>query len=301
MLLGWNASVKKGGITKQAVNEALHISREPSYSDENDRLHQEAVEVLPEVIAEIVGYAKSSLRQEGLHLLIDIGAMTTDVATFNLFYDKSEKQDKYPIYSAEVEHLGVYELHKNLLLEKTNKIIDESSLDESDKEKMQQEAIKYVNKIDRDGFEEFKSIFDNITNNELIGNFKKQIGSVFNDTWQNRISNFDKDALQHRKFCFLFICGGGSQIAIYKDAVNDWSKKLQKNLRLCGFSSKSLSEPRNFEAPDLPPNSFHRMAVAYGLSFPPEEIGKIIPKSEIPNIEKSVAIEKENDGGNYEK
>ncbi|MFI3220495.1 MAG: hypothetical protein QX189_15450, partial [Methylococcales bacterium] len=130
---------------------------------------------------------------------------------------------------------------------------------------------------------------------------KKQIGSVFNDTWQNRISNFDKDALQNRKFCFLFICGGGSQIAIYKDAVNDWSKKLQKNLRLCGFSSKSLSEPRNFEAPDLPPNSFHRMAVAYGLSFPPEEIGKIIPKSEIPNIEKAVINRRENDAGNYEK
>jgi hypothetical protein len=111
----------------------------------------------------------------------------------------------------------------------------------------------------------------------------------------------DKDNLRKTKLFLLFVCGGGSKIAIYRNAVNDCSKNLQKNLRLCGFLDKSLPEPKGFEAPNLPPNSFHRMAVAYGLSFPSEEIGKIIPQSEIPDIEKPQPSRRENYGGNYDK
>ncbi len=295
-LSGWNASVKKGGITKQIVNEALQLSREP-YNDENDRLHPEAVEVLPEVIAEIVGYAKSSLGQEGLHLLIDIGAMTTDVATFYL--DKNKY--KYSIYSTEVKHLGVYELQKNILIQAGEKIIDDSVFIENDKEKIQQELKKYVEEININSFEDFNSIVGNLTDDILIGQFKQQIVNVFNDTWQHRISHWDQDDLRKTKPFLLFVCGGGSKIAIYRNAVNDCSKNLQKNLRLCGFLDKSLPEPKGFEAPDLPPNSFHRMAVAYGLSFPAEEIGNIIPQSEIPDIEKSQISRRENYGDNYEK
>jgi len=100
VLAGWDLSIKNKNVTVNSVRATL----------KNIETHPDTVEVFPEVVAEIAGYAKSPLREEGLHLLIDIGAMTTDVAMFNLM--KENRMNKYPMFSVNVSHYGVIELQK---------------------------------------------------------------------------------------------------------------------------------------------------------------------------------------------
>ena len=51
-----------------------------------------------------------------------------------------------------------------------------------------------------------------------------------------------------------------------------------------GFDYKVMRMPESLEAPELNPADYHRLAVAYGLSFPADEIGQVIPQSQIKDI-----------------
>ena len=121
-IAGWDMSVGTQGASigeadaayRSAVDEIAAMDREEEVSLQEDWMHPDNVAVFPEVVAEVVGYAKSTLRQEGiLHLLIDIGASTVDVATFILHLDTEDKSsDKYEMMVAEVRTLGGFRLHE---------------------------------------------------------------------------------------------------------------------------------------------------------------------------------------------
>jgi len=91
-LAAWRAAVHVGPITVTSARDALEKSRDDIRNLENgvdvatdeNHLHPDDIGVVPEVIAEVVGYARSNLRREGTHLLVDVGASTVDVATFVL-------------------------------------------------------------------------------------------------------------------------------------------------------------------------------------------------------------------------
>lgn len=80
----------------------------PKYSDIKDKIKNdispEDINVIPEVAAELVGYARSSLRETGLHVLIDLGARTLDIASFILH--NRDGDDRYSILTADLEELG---------------------------------------------------------------------------------------------------------------------------------------------------------------------------------------------------
>jgi hypothetical protein len=82
----------------------------------------------------------------------------------------------------------------------------------------------------------------------------------------------------------VFLCGGGSQIELYKDAIKDAFSAL-KPMGIQGFSYVSLPKPENLETEDIPPRDYHRVAVSYGLSFSDLDIGEIIPQKELDDIE----------------
>jgi len=67
------------------------------------------VDVVPEVAAQVVGYARSRERQDGLHTLMDVGASTLDLCSFVLH--AHEADDNYELLTAAVEPLGLVELH----------------------------------------------------------------------------------------------------------------------------------------------------------------------------------------------
>ncbi len=57
----------------------------------------DAINVLPEIVAEVLGYAKSNLRENGLHVLIDIGAGTVDISGFELSHYLSSGTQNRPL------------------------------------------------------------------------------------------------------------------------------------------------------------------------------------------------------------
>ena len=79
--------------------------------------------LFPEVVAAITGYVKSSQRdkESKLHLLIDIGGGTMDVGSFKISTQKNGFGDRFPIYTAAVDELGVQEYERA----KTDELEDE--------------------------------------------------------------------------------------------------------------------------------------------------------------------------------
>ena len=72
----------------------------------------EQVDVVPEIAAEVVGYARSKHRREGLHVMVDVGASTIDICGFVLHAADGEDGDQYHLLTALVKRLGLHELHR---------------------------------------------------------------------------------------------------------------------------------------------------------------------------------------------
>jgi hypothetical protein len=53
------------------------------------------IDAIPEVLAEVAGYARSPQRQLGLHFLMDVGAGTTDLCGFILFEGAEDGDNRY--------------------------------------------------------------------------------------------------------------------------------------------------------------------------------------------------------------
>lgn len=100
----WLASRRPGPITIDGAQKAIDDVKLARYESEEMPTDSE---LRPEVIAEVAGYASSPLRNEGLHLLVDIGASTLDVCSFNLGRRQHEGDDRVPILTADLDLLGV--------------------------------------------------------------------------------------------------------------------------------------------------------------------------------------------------
>ena len=102
---GWWLSVQKGPINMRLAEAITEIIHKATF---DAGLHSDYINVIPEVAAEVAGYARSPRRDNGLHLLVDIGASTLDVSTFVLHH---EGEDQYALLSTDVKRLGAFELH----------------------------------------------------------------------------------------------------------------------------------------------------------------------------------------------
>lgn len=81
----------------------------------------------------------------------------------------------------------------------------------------------------------------------------------------------------------VFLVGGGASNLVHKDAVSALAPWLRQHARNDGISFISLDLPQNLEVSE-PLDDFSRVAVAWGLSFPPREIGEIKLPSAIEDI-----------------
>ena len=68
------------------------------------------------------------------------------------------------------------------------------------------------------------------------------------------------------------------------------AKRRLQNYEWAGFRPRSLPMPQGLAAEGLDPRQYHRLAVAYGLSFFFDDIGRIVPPSKIEDIEKTERI-----------
>jgi hypothetical protein len=249
-----------------------------SNADEDLWLHPDYVTTHPEVIMEVVGYAHSPLRINGLHMLVDVGATTLDTATFLIRSDLGE--DVFTLLATKVERYGTMELHKHRVQALKNSM---------------QPCLPHIINIDPTlPLPDTTHYEHQVAKNDLYQNdcivFKEcrsNIGELIRHTKEAR----DPNSAAWAAGLPVFICGGGARHPIYKDLIESLGSKIAESLtNFNEFSIKAIPKPQKLEAPELPHNEYDRLAVAYGLSFTSDEIGKVIPESKVSDIHREKKV-----------
>lgn len=291
-LAGWNLSLNRSYFTsvsdiKNALMSADHQIAEDTFDENMQQLHPDNVCPVPEIIAQVIGYVRSPMRQNGMYLIIDIGASTIDVSNFIIHEDEGE--DVYTILVAEVESLGAVALYKYRI--SCAEMILKKFVGDSEVKKFKQDVLsaptssfngispppnikKYFPSLPKKALisiqtadREFVAACSRIVRKVIKESmFKRNPNSV---AWQNGLP--------------VFLCGGGSQIGAYQAIIPHAEERLQ-NTAFSGFEPKQLPRPVNLETTDIPPKEYHRMSVAYGLSFPCIDIGEINPPGPISDL-----------------
>jgi hypothetical protein len=261
----WAVSVLPGPVTLSRIRDYLYrivIKSETLPEPYASRLlNRDLIDQFPEFAVQLVGYVRSPRRQECLHLLIDVGAGTLDITSFNVHRDRVNGEDRYPIFAQEVKQLGVRYLlsHREKELGKNEWVCSPFKAIPSDNEF----AINLG--MDAKALSEADSSF----RSEIVGlinrllKYTKEKRYRAESQWENGVP--------------VFCCGGGSSVDFYTKIF----QKFESNIPPFKFVQLRLEFPDDLDAPLLPDGSYDRLSVAYGLSYDPYDIGEIIKKSEI--------------------
>ena len=86
----------------------------------------------------------------------------------------------------------------------------------------------------------------------------------------------------------VFLTGGGARNDLHRDIVNNLGPWLSSNAGNGGIRLLDIPAPRTLDCPE-PISDLGRLAVAWGLSYPPDQIGGIEPMSETEDHQQKTA------------
>ncbi len=256
----WHLSILPGPIS---FATALIQIQQPLNDLADRALPDDRINTFPEFVAQIAVYVRSPRRQEDLHAMIDVGSGTLDVTVFNVVKKKTE--DLFPIFERAVRPLGTrYLLRHRFEILKSPDIITVSPFDD----------------LPSNGHiaEQCGITVERLT--ELDQPFRKNIGKCVGNALRHTKQNRYPSSHNWKHGLPTFFCGGGAASEFYASFFNVY-KQRPPPYRL-RFSD--LPYPEDLEASLLDGNIYSRLTVAYGLSFDPFDLGKIVRKGEIEDI-----------------
>lgn len=210
-------------------------------------LSSDVINLFPEFAAQIVGYVQSPSRREYSHLLIDVGAGTLDVAMFIVTNDDGEWL--FQTTGKDIKALGADILAKHRVLN------GKSSTE-----------FGRINSCPND--EEIAKAIG-VTLNELL-KIDKPFSKAVNISL-NKVVSSVAGGYKFHDLITTFICGGGSHVELYRKEVavinNGYPLKIL-----------SLPVPERLRSEGITLSNYHRLSVAYGLSYDPFDIGVVIRK-----------------------
>lgn len=235
-------------------------------------VYHDQVNVYPEIAAQIYGFLRSEYRDpnQNTFMLVDVGGGTVDAALFHVFQQKNG-ETTFIFKASAVEPLGVYMLHR----ERIHWFLDQLS-----KKGLCPEIVNKLRDL----------IANNWMPDEVPGLISQYLTGVqypehtsdkvfYNSfssmLWYDIIMAAKQKATgveaKGTRTQFL-LSGGGRTIALYKRFINLInSSKSSSQLRLHPIE---MGVPRALQAQHIGISEFHRLSVAYGLSF--SKIGEII-------------------------
>jgi hypothetical protein len=268
----WALSVRTG---EPNLQDATKLLDSPEECDRlNDREVAE-IQLIPEVAAEVAGYAKSTRREEGLHILVDIGATTLDVCSFVLH--KTEGDDCYALLTADVQKLGASILYRERVSAVRKAVED------------------HVGRL-WDRYDPVSPIADDIGSysprqdsvaelikrhdDEYSGLCRQSLGKTVIDLKTKR----DPHSPRWRSTMPLFLSGGASVMQFYHSFIEGLSTDIKKLYPpFQGIRTLSLRQPEKLDA-EVDQHTYHRLAVAWGLSYPKTDLGAVCRPDEIEDV-----------------
>lgn len=267
-------------VAEAAWRLSLSAAR-PTLEAAQLRLEQRAntddvvIDVVPEVAAQVVGYAKSRQRQDGLHLLLDVGASTLDLCAFSLH--NTEGEDGYALLTADVQPLGLLELHRRRA-EATGNQPPFAGI-----------PVDLVAPLpDWNSSVEGRWAAGLRTCDAAFAEAaRKVLWRSLADLRRSR----DPHSPRWKEGLPLFVCGGGSGSRVV-DEARKAADRTGKGIwdPYAGLRVMNLPVPlRSIASAShaLDRMDFARLSVAYGLSFPAINIGKIEPPAAIDDVASS--------------
>jgi hypothetical protein len=255
---GWLLSRSTRRFGMDSALRALEVARADSESAQLDSLG-----VVPEFVAQIAGYARSSQRQRGLHFLVDVGAGTLDLATFNVEKDPNDRtRDHFPILHSAVELLGTH-----LLMEARNrKLGGMLPWNDAGRVPSTEEIAAQMPK---------HSAAVHAADAAFGRELQTHIGRVIQITKGRRspLSPAWREGLP------VFMAGGGSSCDLYRRAVLATCSDLAVRPISLPLAVGDDNKQSRIERSDL-----HRLSVAYGLTSDSSLLARITASGDIENF-----------------
>ena len=234
------------------------------------------IDVVPEIAAEVVGYARSRRRNDGLHVMVDVGASTIDICGFVLY--SRDQEDRYSLLTALVERLGVHELHLrrlNLVSNAGASMRSELSTPPDPFSPVPDDASVYLNEPS-DGLRDKLNQLDRMYIAELTNAVMRVLMALRKQR--------DPNARHWRSGLPVFLAGGGAQFRPVVESMADADWRLRRATNANGIDTRTLAVPEALTNGDIRDGMADRLSVAYGLSFDRLEIGGITPPHEIEDV-----------------
>ena len=264
----WSASVERGRISMDACADKLNAGnnkiKRSTERDLDRLLPDDRFHAFPEFAAQLTGYTRSPRHQKDLHAMIDVGGGTVDVTVFNVVQRQGE--DRFPIFTRTVQPLGPRYLVRQRF-----------------------EELGVGNTVEVSPFDDFPG------NKEFADLCRISVGRLadIDKPFQRRILECIGGPLLLTKKCRYpnskhwmsgiptFFCGGAASSEFYMKLLK-WFMERDHPLKL---APTDLPEPEDFSTDVREDAPFSRLALAYGLSFDPFDIGEIIRMNEIDDVE----------------
>lgn len=260
---GWRLSLSPTPLAIENAAEAF------SQSDDIASL-KGAIEVVPEVAAQVVGYAKSRHRRDGLHLLLDVGASTIDLCAFVLHAHDGD--DNYGLLTADVQPLGLLELHRRRIDAAAGRspfdripadlIAPLPDWEDGDRAGLHGRALRHCD-------------------DRFVEECRRVLFRTLFDVRRRR----DPNSPHWRSGLPLFVCGGGADSRVVRQFIqraNEVARQVWADY--VSLQRMSLPLPPSVAADEGRSAHFGRLAVCFGLSFPAINVGRIERPSEIDDI-----------------
>jgi len=243
-------------------------------SDEADVGLETEPGVVPEFVAQIAGYLGSPQVSAGLHALIDIGAATLDVATFNVVLpNNQDSSPRVPIFFSAVRRLGTHYLYHN----RHSKLdLDFAWDDAAPVEPADGFAKRYgrrPNEVDT---------YDS----EFVNKVAKCIANVIDGTRTN--ARGDPRSPAWREGLPIFMTGGGSSCELYRRAVEAGQIDLRRRIGTSSRFRFIKMDPLGARFPQFGTEIEGRLTVAIGLTEDAENIARVVPHRDIEPITHAV-------------
>lgn len=278
-MAAWGVAVSPEPVAIDNVRARLAAVQHEHRKQEGDGgLSAEDIEVIPEVVASAVGYARSDVREDGLHLLIDVGALTVDMATFRLKAPgenmddgvEEDVDDRYAILESKLLYLGAGCWRD----EQVGKITGDTPSARMARALMDQSGLDdgALRRLARQGLD-----VEPATNVSV--RYRNKCCEWILRLLERTLRRRDPGAHYALEQIRVVVVGGGSALEPYQTAIRHarLSERVANELQQI-----ELETPSSLALGDGA--AYARLAVAHGLGYRRDVIGRIHMKREIADV-----------------